>query len=123
MTDEKKTKAKKEAINKKQTVKSEKAKDTTAVTKSVKPSNMIEKNGFKILVGKYQPSAHFVQAMFQGDGLNHAELLVKRNEPGNPYHLEMGITPKASFDGFECRWKEIPGSHEETIVSPDIAHK
>ena len=103
----------------------------------------IEAAGHQIFVGKYQPSAHFQQAMFQGDGLGHAESLIKDPEQDNPFQLAMfqgdGIShaeslikdPRSdnpflvsedqveangSFEGFECRWNEIPSPHEETIA-------
>jgi len=103
----------------------------------------IEAAGHQIFVGKYQPSAHFQQAMFQGDGLGHAESLIKDPEQDNPFQLAMfqgdGIShaeslikdprkdnpfiiseerneANGSFEGFECRWNEIPSPHEETIA-------
>lgn len=77
----------------------------------------IEAAGHQIFVGKYQPSAHFQQAMFQGDGLGHAESLIK--DPGivNPFIIsEEQIEANGSFEGFECRWNEIPSPHEETVA-------
>ena len=49
----------------------------------------IEAAGHQILVGKYHPSAHFQQAMFQGDGLSHAESLIKDLGIDNPFQLAM----------------------------------
>ena len=77
----------------------------------------IEATGHQILVGKYQPSAHFQQAMFQGDGLSHAESLIKDPKIDNPYIIsEEQVEANGSFEGFECRWNEIPSPHEETIA-------
>ena len=77
----------------------------------------IEAAGHQILVGKYQPSAHFQQAMFQGDGLSHAESLVKDPGQDNPFIIsEEQIEASGSFKGFECRWNEIPSPHEETVA-------
>ncbi|MFT5426562.1 MAG: hypothetical protein ACI9ZT_001504, partial [Gammaproteobacteria bacterium] len=39
--------------------------------------SVILKAEHQILIGKYQPSSHFQQSMFQGDGLCYAESLVK----------------------------------------------
>jgi len=79
--------------------------------------NDIEAAGHQILVGKYQPSAHFQQAMFQGDGLSHAESLIKDPGIDNPFIIsEEQIEANGSFEGFECRWNEIPSPHEETIA-------
>jgi len=49
----------------------------------------IEAAGHQIFVGKYQPSDHFQQAMFQGDGLRHAESLIKDPEIDNPFQQAM----------------------------------
>lgn len=76
----------------------------------------IEKNNHKVLVAKYQPNKHFKQAMFQGEGLSFAEKLVKDKEDNNPYLLKKDVMSEGNFDGFECRWNEISGSHEETIA-------
>ena len=79
--------------------------------------NDIEAAGHQILVGKYQPSAYFQQAMFQGDGLSHAESLIKDPSKDNPFIIsEEQIEANGSFEGFECRWNEIPSPHEETIA-------
>ena len=81
------------------------------------PMNVIQHAKHKVLVGKYQPSSHFQQAMFQGDGLGHAESLVKDPMDDNPFLLpESQIKANGSFEGFECRWNEIPSPHEETVA-------
>ena len=79
--------------------------------------NYIEAAGHQILVGKYQPSAHFQQAMFQGDGLSYAESLIKDPRIDNPFIIsEEQVEANGSFEGFECRWNEIPSPHEETVA-------
>ena len=81
------------------------------------PIQAILDAGHQVLVGKYQPSAHFQQAVFQGGGLQYAEILLKDNSATNPYLLsEKDIEPKANFEGFECRWSEIPSTQEETVA-------
>lgn len=81
------------------------------------PMRLIQQNGHRVLVGKYQPSSHFQQAMFQGNGLRYAEFLIKDPRPGNPYRLsESRIEANGNFEGFECRWNEVPSAHEETVA-------
>ena len=81
------------------------------------PMQDILNAGYQVLVGKYQPSAHFQQAVFQGGGLQYAETLLKANHGKNPYVLdENTIEAKANFEGFECRWNEIPGTQEEMVA-------
>ncbi len=78
------------------------------------PLDVIQHAGYRVLVGKYQPNAHFQQAVFQGGGLKYAEKLLKENAD---YHInEAKVTPDASFEGFECRWNEIPSAREETLA-------
>lgn len=70
-----------------------------------------------VLVAKYQPYPNYEQAMFAGSGLGYAELLIKDPDPENPYLvIDAEITPEASFEGFECRWREIPSPHDESIA-------
>ena len=77
----------------------------------------IQRNGHQVRIGKYQPSEHYQQAMFLGDGLGYAESLVKDPRPENPFLLpEADIAPNGNFEGFECRWNEIPSPHDETIT-------
>ncbi len=72
--------------------------------------------GYQVMVGKYQPSPHYQQAMFLGDGLAYAEDLIKDKAADNPYLLADDIAPDGSFEGFECRWNEIPSPYEETVA-------
>ncbi len=69
----------------------------------------------QLLIGKFQPSPHYQQAMFWGDGLTYAEELIKDKRENNPYLLSDEIVPNGSFEGFECRWNEIPSPYEETV--------
>lgn len=81
------------------------------------PMSLIQQDGHQVLVGKYQPSSHFQQAMFQGNGLRYAESLVKDPSLNNPYILsESQIEANGNFEGFECRWNEVPSAHEETVA-------
>jgi hypothetical protein len=81
------------------------------------PMSLIQQDGHQVLVGKYQPSSHFQQAMFQGNGLRYAEALVKDPRPDNPYIVsESQIEANGNFEGFECRWNEVPSAHEETVA-------
>jgi hypothetical protein len=81
------------------------------------PMKHIKSEGYDVFIGKYQPSKHFQQAMFQGNGLDYAESLVKNPELRYLYHLdESKIRSKGDFTGFECRWNEIPSVYDETVA-------
>lgn len=75
----------------------------------------IQAAGEQVRVGKYQPHANYTQAMFQGSGLRFAEALIKGGD--ERYLLAAGgeIGSASWFDGFECRWSEIPSPHGEVI--------
>ncbi|WP_048690894.1 DUF3095 domain-containing protein [Catenovulum maritimum] len=77
----------------------------------------IREHGFDVLVAKHQPHEFYQQAMFAGNGLNFAEKLIKEDTPTNPYILADYFPANDDiFDGFECRWNEIPSTKEETIA-------
>lgn len=81
------------------------------------PMARIRADGHQILVACYQPSAHYRQAMFLGDGLGHAERLIKDPRPDHPFLVrdDGSIPAEGDFTGFECRWNEIASPHEEII--------
>ena len=82
----------------------------------VVPMVDIRQHGCDVLVGKHQPHSDYQQAMFLGDGLAYAEKRVKDPAPNNPYVIEEGVCANAEiFEGFECRWNEIPSPSEENI--------
>lgn len=76
--------------------------------------DLLEK-GFKVHAAKYQPTDHYQQTMFRGKGISEAERMVKLDTTGKYTIDENKIKPIGSFEGFECRWSEIPSPHEETI--------
>ena len=76
----------------------------------------IHQQHHQVLVGKYQPHQHYQQAIFLGDGLAFAESLIKDPSPNNPYLIEKGRCANSQiFEGFECRWNEIPSPSDENI--------
>jgi hypothetical protein len=75
----------------------------------------IRASGYEINVGKYRVSDHYKQAIFSGGGLTFAENCIKDETLG--YRLEIAATiPAANFEGFECRWKNIPSRYGETVA-------
>jgi len=68
--------------------------------------------GYKIRVARLEVSENFSQAIFTGNGLSHAETLLKQNEA---YRIEAIDQAVADFSGFECRWNAIPSRYDETI--------
>ncbi len=72
------------------------------------PVSRIQEAGKHVRIAKFQASAHYAQAMFDGNGLCFAEALVKdpndtryclSDEPDDPC--------AGDFSGLECRWQNI----------------
>ncbi len=72
--------------------------------------------GSSIRVARFRVSEHFVQALFTGGGLAHAERLLKDPASAPRYAVVPGsVAPRGNFDGLECRWQDIPSPHGETV--------
>ena len=72
--------------------------------------------GFSVQVARYRVSEHYVQAVFSGGGIAYADSLIKDPATEAHYAIAPGsVEPKGSFDGFECRWEDIPSRHGETV--------
>lgn len=79
------------------------------------PIEALTNKGFKVFTAKYQPTDHYQQTMFRGRGIAEAERMIKSDTEEKYAINEIKIKPIGSFEGFECRWNEIPSPHEETI--------
>lgn len=72
--------------------------------------------GFSVRVARYRVSEHYVQAVFSGGGISAVDALVKDPASAGRYAIAPGsVEPRGSFDGFECRWQDIPSRHGETV--------
>ncbi|AWB65032.1 hypothetical protein C2869_00605 [Saccharobesus litoralis] len=79
------------------------------------PIQDIRQRGKNVLVAKFQPYSHFNQALFIGNGLAEADKMVKQQD--SPYLVEtIRSATNDLFDGFECRWNEIPSRSEEQVA-------
>jgi len=80
------------------------------------PVSRVREAGLDIRVCRYRVSEHYVQAMFAGGGMAHADRCMKDPATAPLYRVEPGSTrPAADFEGLECRWKDIPSRHGETV--------
>jgi len=79
------------------------------------PASYLKQNDKKLLVGKWRISEFYNQAILLGDGVDFVEDLVKK--PNSKFTLspDLPITLEANFQGFSCRWKDIPSSQGETV--------
>lgn len=76
------------------------------------PVKLVLAAGYGIQVARLKMSDVFQQAIFTGGGLGYAEQLLKNDQRHWVAEIEGA---EADFQGFECRWNEIPSPHEETI--------
>ena len=80
------------------------------------PVARIHEAGFTILVARYRVSEHYIQAMFSGGGIAYAERYMKDPATAPLCAVAPGSgEASGSFDGLECRWKDIPSRYGETI--------
>ncbi|MFZ4815256.1 MAG: DUF3095 domain-containing protein, partial [Phototrophicaceae bacterium] len=81
------------------------------------PITDIVAGGFAVRVAKLHFSENFQQAVFSGGGLAYADRLIKDKATQDRYLLvDDGGEHHANFDGYECRWNEIPSAHEENLA-------
>lgn len=79
------------------------------------PANAIAE-GHAVRVARYRVSENYVQAVFSGGGIAFVDQLVKNPSTAARFAIEPGsVVPEGSFDGFECRWQDIPSRHGETV--------
>jgi len=71
--------------------------------------------GYAVRVAKLRVSENFEQAIFSGGGVAHAEFLFKHPRRADYYAVTFDGEPRASFEGFECRWNAVPSTHDETV--------
>lgn len=79
------------------------------------PVRDVYRAGYAIRVARLQMSDNFQQAVFMGGGLAYAEKLVKDPALQAPYLVPDMPDAQADFTRFECRWREVPSAHQETI--------
>jgi hypothetical protein len=70
--------------------------------------------GYSLDVAKFAVSHQYTQAIISGSGIDYAEKLIKRSDE-YLQPKDYRITRRANYDGFTCRWKDIPSSKGETI--------
>lgn len=81
------------------------------------PVSIIKQSGYKVLVARHRMSEYFIQAAFAGGGVEYAEKLIKDDNNGSPYRLEINEPDAAAdFSGLECRWDNVPSPRGETIA-------
>jgi hypothetical protein len=79
------------------------------------PAARIREAGFDILVGRYQVSENYAQAVFAGGGMAWADRYMKDPATAGQCAIGAEVAARGSHDGLECRWRDIPSRHGETV--------
>jgi hypothetical protein len=81
------------------------------------PVSDLERSGKSVRVGKFRQSAHMCLSVLSGDGWQTAEDFSKDPQRRHQYEVqrETSHAPEASFEGFECRWQNIPSRRDHKL--------
>jgi len=80
----------------------------------VVPVKDIYKNGKGLLIGKHALTKSYSQAVFQGDGYDYAEKLVKNPQTRKFYEIT-GEAANPNINGLTCRWQPIKSTRGEIV--------
>ncbi|MCZ8237033.1 MAG: DUF3095 domain-containing protein [Leptospiraceae bacterium] len=89
------------------------------------PYSVLKDSIKKIFIGKWKITDHYNQAILIGDGVEYVEDLVKKVNSEYTITDDYPIKIEANFQGFTCRWKDIPSPNGETInlIVKFLSHK
>ncbi len=81
------------------------------------PVARLLESGYSIGVARFRVSENYVQAVFAGGGIAHAEKLIKDPATAPQFAVvqDGSIAPRGDFEGLECRWQDIPSPRGETV--------
>jgi hypothetical protein len=79
------------------------------------PAARVRDAGFDILVARYQVSENYVQAVFAGGGMAWADRYMKDPVTAGLCAIGRAVAARGSHEGLECRWRDIPSRHGETV--------
>jgi len=72
--------------------------------------------GFAVRIARYRVSENYMQAVFSGGGIAWVDGVMKDPATEAQYAIAPGsVEPRGNYDGFECRWEDIPSRHGETV--------
>jgi hypothetical protein len=79
------------------------------------PVRFVRSRGVEVRVARHRISRAYVQAVFSGGGIEHAESLIKTPEGAQFILREGSAEPESDFSGLECRWNDVPSVHGEVV--------
>lgn len=80
------------------------------------PVKDLRGEGRILRVARWEVSPHYSQAIFEGDGFDEAEALLKSSAPRYVVPAETDRSFSPDFSGYTCRWQDFPSSKDETIA-------
>jgi len=80
------------------------------------PVSYIQEQGHDIKVARYRASEHYIQGIFSGGGISHAEELLKQDGHDKYRIPAIKNAESVDFTGLECRWKEVKQPNKEVIT-------
>ncbi len=80
------------------------------------PVSWVRQQGLDVLVARHRVSEHYVQCALFGGGAAHVERALKSGALPRELHVAADGAAQADYTGLECRWREIPSPHEETVA-------
>ena len=81
------------------------------------PIQDLYEKGYHLEIAKLKVSDFYHQAIISGEALVYAEALMKDEVEGETYLIKESKNEsiEANFNGFTCRWQDIPSDKGETI--------
>lgn len=77
----------------------------------------VRKNGYDLRIRKYELSKGNYLAMFAGEGMEHADALLKDDNPDNPYLLHPDAnTAEPDLEGLSCRWEPLKATRGQMLT-------
>lgn len=78
------------------------------------PVQALYEKGYSFRMARQVISPYYTQAILEGDALDEIDRLLKHDDR---YRLQdEGLTGKADFTGFTCRWQDIPSPAGEVLT-------
>jgi hypothetical protein len=71
------------------------------------PVAVLHAAGASVKIARVRVSPDYLQAMFTGGGISHAEGLIKSPQSGPDYLIPDDEPGEADFTGLECRWQDV----------------
>jgi hypothetical protein len=80
------------------------------------PVKDLRDRGRILRVARWEVSPHYTQAIFEGDGFDEAESILKSSVPRYIVPIAGTTSFEPNFTGYTCRWQDFPSSKDETIA-------